>query len=91
MAFSSFSKESIISARGLGYLFAIGDLPMNENRDELAPDEIARRMIAGIRRALDTPPSPTKNLVGKTERAKNQRESREVRARRAKPKSGEVS
>ena len=28
-------------------------------------------MNAGIRRALGTPPSPTKNLVGKTERAKN--------------------
>jgi hypothetical protein len=48
-------------------------------------------MNAGIRRALNTPPSPTKNLVGKTERAKNQRESRAIKARRAKPKTDEVS
>jgi hypothetical protein len=54
-------------------------------------DEIERRMNEGIRRALNTPPKPTKELVGKTERAKNQRESRELRARRAKPKSGEAS
>jgi hypothetical protein len=54
--------------------------------DELAEDEIERRMAAGIRRALNTPPSPTKDLIGKTERAKNQRESREIRARRAKPR-----
>jgi hypothetical protein len=54
-------------------------------------DEIERRMLAGIRRALSTPPSPTKDLVGKTERAKSQRESRAVRARQARPKSGEAS
>lgn len=58
---------------------------------EYKEDEIERRMIAGIRRALDTPPSPTKDLVGKTERAKSQRESREIRARRAKPEGGEAS
>ena len=34
-------------------------------------------MNAGIRRALDTPPSPTKELVGKTERA--QSPTRELR------------
>ena len=54
--------------------------------DELPSDEIERRMADGIRRALSTPPSPTKELIGKTERAKIQRESREIRARRSKPK-----
>ena len=48
-------------------------------------EEIERRMAAGIRRALSTPPSPTKALIGKTERAKNQRESRAIRTRRTKP------
>jgi hypothetical protein len=65
--------------------------PMNGKSGELTPEKIESRMVAGIRRALDTPPSPTKTLVGKTERAKNQRESREIRARRAKPESGEAS
>ncbi len=53
----------------------------------LTPEEIDRRMKAGIKRALSTPPSPTKELLGKTERAQNQRESRETRARRTKPKA----
>jgi len=59
--------------------------------DELSESEILRRMEGGIRRALETPPTPTRGLVGKTERAKNQRESRAIRARRAKPESGEAS
>jgi hypothetical protein len=54
-------------------------------------DEIERRMATAIRRALSTPHSPTKELVGKTERAKIQRESRELRGRRAAPKDGEAS
>jgi len=49
--------------------------------EPLNDDEIARRMNAGVRRALNTPPSPTKELIGKTERAQNQRESREIRGR----------
>jgi len=59
--------------------------------DDLVPEEIERRMNYGIRRALSTPPKPTKELIGKTERAQSQRESREIRARRAKPKGGEAS
>jgi hypothetical protein len=55
--------------------------------DTLGDDEIARRMNDGIRRALNTPPTPTKGLVGKTERAQSQRESRAIRARRSKPKA----
>lgn len=44
----------------------------------LTPEEIERRMNAGVKRALSTPPSPIKELVGRTERAQNQRESREI-------------
>ena len=44
------------------------DVPLSES-------EIAARMSAAIRRALNTPPTPTKDLIGKTERAKSQRES----------------
>jgi len=57
------------------------------DNDQRSDEEIERRMSAGIRRALSTPPSPTRELIGKTERAQNQRESREIRARRAKPKA----
>ena len=66
-------------------------MPRQVEEERLADDEIERRMTAGIRRALNTPPSPTKDLVGKTERAQNQRESRVVRARRSKPKGGAAS
>ena len=59
--------------------------------DALSDEEIERRMSKGIRRALNTPPLPTKELIGKTERAKIQRESREIKARRTKPESGEAS
>jgi hypothetical protein len=58
--------------------------------DDLPNEEIARRMNAGIRRALSLPHSSAKELIGKTERARNQRESREIRSRRTKPKSGEA-
>jgi len=37
--------------------------------DDLTPEEIARRRDAAIRRALNTPPKPTKELIGKTKRA----------------------
>lgn len=65
-------------------------MPVNKN-SAYSDDEIEHRMNAGIRRALSTPPSPTKSLVGKTERAKIQQESRDLKARQAKPKSGEAS
>jgi hypothetical protein len=45
--------------------------------DEFTEEEIERRMNDSIRRALNTPPSLAKELVGKTERAQIQRESRE--------------
>jgi hypothetical protein len=56
----------------------------------LPEEEIKQRMEAGIRRALSTPPKPTKDLIGKTERAKAQQDTKTIRARRAKPKSGEA-
>ena len=37
--------------------------------------EIERRMNAGIRQALNTPPLRVRNLIGKTERAQSQRQS----------------
>jgi hypothetical protein len=59
---------------------------MSDKKDEaLSDSEIETRMNAAVRRALNTPPSPTKELVGKTERAQSQRESRAIRNRRVKP------
>jgi hypothetical protein len=58
---------------------------------EFSAEEIARRRDAAIRRALNTPRKPNKELVGKTERAKSQRESRALRARRSTPKDGAAS
>jgi hypothetical protein len=57
--------------------------------NDLSEDEIKRRMNAAVRRALATPPTPTKELVGKTERAQSQRESRVIIARRTKPRPSE--
>jgi hypothetical protein len=51
---------------------------MNDDSD----DDIARRRDAAIRRALNTPHKPTKELVGKTERARAQRDTKERRAKR---------
>jgi hypothetical protein len=53
---------------------------------ELSAEEIERRMNSAVRRALTTSPTPSKELIGKTERAQSQRESREMRASRAKPR-----
>jgi len=38
---------------------------MTNSNDELPPIEIARRRDDAIRRALNTPPKPTKELLGK--------------------------
>jgi hypothetical protein len=54
--------------------------------EELSGEEIAQRMNAAIRRALNTPPTPSKELVGKTERAQELRESRVRKSNRSKPK-----
>lgn len=51
---------------------------------EFGEEEIALRMNNAVRRALNTPPSPTKELIGKTERAQSQRESRALKKDREK-------
>jgi hypothetical protein len=56
---------------------------------ELTSEQIAKRRDEAIRRALSTPPTPTKALIGKTERAKQQRETKSLRSAQAKPKDGE--
>lgn len=65
-----------------------GLMPMpDEKEPQLTDAEIERRMNGALRRALSTPPTPTKDIVGKSERAKAQRESRVRKASRSKPKS----
>jgi hypothetical protein len=54
---------------------------------EFTDEEIARRRDDAIRRAMSTPPKPLKERIGKTERAQSQRESREIKATRAKIKA----
>jgi hypothetical protein len=53
-------------------------------------DEISRRRDDAIRRALNTPPKPGKEMLGKTGRAQSERTTKTVRARRLKPK-GDVA
>ena len=47
-----------------------------QSDNDYSDDEIAQRMNEAVRRALNTPPTPAKALVGKSERAIAQRESR---------------
>jgi hypothetical protein len=54
---------------------------------QFSDEEIARRRDDAIRRALNTPPKPLKEYVGKSERAIAQRNSRVKKAARSKPKS----
>jgi hypothetical protein len=53
----------------------------NDKNAPLSEGEIQRRMDEAVRRALTTPPTPTKELVGKSERAE-----RLKKARQSKPK-----
>jgi hypothetical protein len=55
--------------------------------DDFDDKTITHRMNAAVLRALNTPPIPTKELIGKTERAMAQRESRIRKELRSKPKS----
>jgi len=64
---------------------------MKDGDTSYSDEEIVRRRDAAIRRALNTPHKPTKELVGKTDRAKAQRETKALRARRSRPKDGEAS
>lgn len=61
---------------------------MVEKKDEPYSDaEAHRRFEAGLRRALNTPPIPAKEIAGKSERAILQREARARKAPRSKPKA----
>lgn len=59
---------------------------MADGRKLLDNEEIKHRRDAALRRALTTPPRPTKDMIGKTERAQEQRELKERRKVRAKSK-----
>jgi hypothetical protein len=52
---------------------------MTKQPEEFSPNEIADRMRNAVRRALTTPPTPTKELIGKTERAQSQRETKRMK------------
>jgi hypothetical protein len=39
--------------------------PMNDDNEQYSPEETARRADEAIRRALNTPPTPQKEMVGK--------------------------
>jgi hypothetical protein len=54
---------------------------MTKQPEEFSPNEIADRMKNAVRRALTTPPTPTKELIGKTERAQSQRETKRMKRR----------
>ena len=43
---------------------------MADEKDEFSDEEIARRRDAAIKRALNTPRKPNKELIGKTKRPK---------------------
>jgi hypothetical protein len=47
-----------------------------QSADQYSPEETERRRDEAIRRALGTPPKPQKELVGKSQRAKAQKQSR---------------
>ena len=63
------------------------DIIVNDQKDEFSAQETEKRFTAALRRALTTAPTPTKELIGKTERAQNQRESRAIGAFRTTPKA----
>jgi hypothetical protein len=61
---------------------------IEKNEDNnYSDEEIARRMNAGIRRALNTAPTPTKELIGKGKLETAKKKSRVIKAARSKPKS----
>jgi hypothetical protein len=54
--------------------------------EKLTEGEVARRRDDAIRRALHTPPTPTKEMVGKTERAQGRQAIKASRKAQAKTK-----
>jgi hypothetical protein len=59
----------------------------NRKDDELSESEIAIRMNNAVRRALNTPPKPLKEMLGQRKRAAAKPKSRPRKARRSDPKS----
>jgi hypothetical protein len=59
----------------------------DDKSDPYSEEEIARRMDAAVRRALNTPPKPHKEMIGKTDRAKEQRKSRVKKVAQSNPKA----
>ena len=58
------------------------------SEDQLySENETALRRDDAIRRALNTPPKPHKEMIAKGERAKTQRKSRVKKAAQSKPKT----
>jgi hypothetical protein len=58
---------------------------------ELSDEEVAKRRDDAMRRALSTPPKSSKEMLGKTERAQAQRQTKAIRKTQAKPKSDAAS
>lgn len=61
--------------------------PLGADDTDFSEAETVIRRDNAIRRALNTPPKPLKDYVGKSERAMAQREGRVKKAPRSKPKS----
>jgi hypothetical protein len=59
---------------------------LGPNTQDFTDEQIARRRDDAIRRALNTPPKPLKEIVGKSKRAIAQRKSRIKKAVQSKPK-----
>jgi hypothetical protein len=54
----------------------------NSETDDLSEAEIRHRMEAGIKRALSTPPKPTKELIGNSERSKERKNVSQTKTRK---------
>jgi hypothetical protein len=59
---------------------------MNQE-EHLSEEEVTLRMNNAVRRALNTPPKPLKEMIGKSKRATAKPKSRVKKAARSKPKS----
>jgi hypothetical protein len=55
--------------------------------DQYGPEETARRRDEAIRRALNTPPKPQKEIAGKGERKPKERPASKGRVHKAKTRS----
>jgi len=69
----------------------IAEAAVGNSETSISEIEVLRRRDDAIRRALSTPRTPAKELVGKTERAQEMRESRVRKSRRSSEGTGEPS